>query len=171
MRQCGQTRSDASSRPPQRWMRDRVAPRLCKVSHLSGSRRAGTPAGVACLISVSTLGVPDGFLLQIVCSPQCPSCHASRSRREAGGDTQSAQEGKPGLASFRQRRVFRAAFSGDSPPVGRQAPGSRSCLPAWELPGPPPKRRSRSQVQERIDPFVFPFGCRLRHSKRPVTPG
>jgi hypothetical protein len=32
------------------------------------------------------LEVSDGFLLKVVCSARCPSCHASRSCREAGGD-------------------------------------------------------------------------------------
>ena len=38
-----------------------------------------------------------GFLLQVACSAQCPPCYASRSRGEAGSDTQGGQKGKPGL--------------------------------------------------------------------------
>jgi hypothetical protein len=56
--------------------------------------------------------------LQVVHSPQCPPCCASRSCGEAGGDTQGGQKSQPGHAPYRQRHVFRAAFSGDDHPIG-----------------------------------------------------
>jgi hypothetical protein len=90
----------------------------------------------------------SGILLQAACAAKRPPCHASRSRREAGNYSQSGQKGKESLASRRQRRVFRAAFSGNCHPIGRQAQGSR--FPPRKLPCPSSERRSCGQMQKSI---------------------
>jgi hypothetical protein len=72
-----------------------------------------------------------GLPIQALYPAQCASCSPSRPCGQAGGHSQGGQKSQPGYAPRRQRRVFRAAFSDDDHPIGRQAQGSR--FPAWKL--------------------------------------
>jgi hypothetical protein len=98
------------------------------------------------------LEVKGGFLLSTVRSAECSPCRTPRPCCEAGGDAQGSQESQPGLAPYRQRRIFHAAVGGYNHPIGSQAQGSR--FPPRKLSCQSSQRRSCSQVQEFVGGLI-----------------
>jgi hypothetical protein len=60
--------------------------------------------------------------------------------------------------------VYSMERSANSHPIGRQAQGFGSCLPAWELPSPSSKCRNRCQLQEPIDTCTARLGLLIERN-------